>query len=568
MKKTTVLILSAVVTVLLGALGYYIFLPALNVFSQGFWVFLLALTLIFAAAYFALSAPQTMKRLLGGGIATRSKKQTRGEMPRGITGKIILIIAAIPVAVLLVGNLISSTFLNATKYSNIISVTEAVFEEDMPESDLVTNIPLMDSESANIIGNRTLGALSEVVSQYQVNGTYSQINYGGVPRKVSNLEYVDFFKWINNRQSGIPGFVMVDPVNSSAEYIKFEVPMKYVDSAYFGDDLNRKLRFSYPTKIFGSCMFELDEAGKPYYIVSCMEPQVGLFGGMDVTEVIIFNPCDGTSQLYALEETPSWIDNVFTGTLASEKYDWYGTLKNGFWNSVIGNKDCKVTTDDYGYIVLGDDIWFFTGVTSVSSDESNIGFIISNARTGEYKFYPVIGAEEYSAMGAAQGEVQEKDYVASFPSLINVSGEATYIMVLKDANGIVKMHALVNVENYSIVATGVSQSDAKQAYVELLRQEGIIEAEDAPTVPEESVAEVKNLLVRDVQFITVEGNSIIYIKGYDGNLYKQKIAEDESLLFIQSSVSLDIRYHETETNGIRQIVSWNYHVYEEGEGKG
>lgn len=351
--------------------------------------------------------------------------------------------------------------------------------------------------------------------------------------------------------------MMVDPVNSSADYVKFTTPIKYTDSAYFGDDLMRKLRFDYPTKIFGSVAFELDEAGNPYYIVACMEPKIGLFGGMDVSEVVIFNPCDGTSALYALADTPSWVDNVFTGYLASQKYDWYGTLQNGYWNSVIGNKDCKVTTDDFGYIIIGDDVWFFTGVTSVSSDESNIGFIVSNARTGEYKFYPVIGAEEYSAMGAAQGEVQEKGYVASFPSLINVSGEATYIMVLKDANGIVKMHALVNVENYSIVATGTTQADAKQAYIKLLTQEGIITEEEAPVPPPPAVeTHSATITVSEIRIVTVDGTSVIYLTGGDGNLYKQSIAADESLLLAKQNDTLTIQYHDTDVVRIRQIVTW------------
>jgi hypothetical protein len=289
-----------------------------------------------------------------------------------------------------------------------------------------------------------------------------------------------------------------------------------------------------------------------------MKPKVALFGGMDVSEVIIFNPCDGTSALYALADTPSWVDNVFTGYLASQKYDWYGTLQNGYWNSVIGNKDCKVTTDDFGYIIIGDDVWFFTGVTSVSSDESNIGFIVSNARTGEYKFYSVIGAEEYSAMGAAEGEVQEKGYVASFPSLINVSGEATYIMVLKDANGIVKMHALVNVENYSIVATGTTQSDAKQAYIKLLMQEGIIKEEEAPSViPPEVETKSATVTVNEIRIITLDGNSVMYLTGDDGNLYKQNISADESLLLIKQNERLTVNYHDTDVEKIRQIISWS-----------
>lgn len=546
MKKATRLILAGVITLILVAVAFYFLLPAINVCNHEFWTFLTFTAILYGGVYLVLGLKDNIGDLKGFNVG-------KVELKRLGMGKVIIALALIPVCVLIIGNVISSTFFNAQKYSAIINVEEAVFETDMPESSIVSNIALMDSDSANIIGNRTLGALSDVVSQYQVNGTYYQINYKHTPKKLSNLEYVDFFKWINNRDSGIPGYVMVDPVNSTAEYVKFTDPIKYVDSAYFGEDLHRALRFSYPTKIFGSYAFEIDEEGNPYYIVSCMSPKVGLFGAMDVSEVIIFDPVDGSSELYDLKDVPSWVDNVFTGTLASQKYDWYGTLKNGYWNSVIGNKECKVTTDDFGYIIIGDDVWFFTGVTSVSNDESNIGFIISNARTGEYKFYNVIGAEEYSAMKAAEGEVQEKGYVASFPSLINVSGEATYILVLKDSGGLVKLYALVNVEQYNIVATGTTQVEAKQEYLKLLKQEGIISSDENVGGDETSVT----LKVTDVRIITSNGESVIYITGDDGLLYKQTISADESLMFVQKDMNIEVSYYETEVDGIRQILSWN-----------
>ena len=286
-----------------------------------------------------------------------------------------------------------------------------------------------------------------------------------------------------------------------------------------------------------------------------MAPRVGLFGAMDVNEVIIFNPVDGTSELYSVSDTPPWVDNVFDGYLATQKYDWYGMLKNGFWNSVIGNKDCKVTTDDFGYIIIGDDVWYFTGVTSVSSDESNIGFIISNARTGEYKFYPVIGAEEYSAMEAAQGEVQEKGYVASFPSLINVSGEATYIMVLKDSGGIVKLCALVNVENYTIVATGENQKAAKEEYIKRLKENGVISGEATPEV-DDTNSESVDITVADITTVVVDGTSVIYITDENGIRYKQSIAADESVILIGKGDKLTVKYTDTAIEKIKQMVSW------------
>ena len=223
-------------------------------------------------------------------------------------------------------------------------------------------------------------------------------------------------------------------------------------------------------------------------------------------------------------------------------------------NSVIGKVDCKQTTDDYGYITIGDDVWYFTGVTSISSDESNIGFIISNARTGEYKFYPVVGAEEYSAMSAAQGEVQEKGYIASFPSLVNISGEATYIMVLKDAYGLVKLYALVNVEQYNIVATGSTQKEAVEAYEKLLRENGI-EDEEPEELPTDNT-EAHELTVEDVIIVPVGGEATAYVTADNGRVYKAIFKNDESLILIRKGDKISVKCLTTDIENIYTIVSW------------
>ena len=536
-SKTLRIIAAVLFGTVLTALAYYLMLPPLNIHSTGFWTFLIMALFFYGLPLGVVSG--------FGGVGKKGNKLK--------LNKVFLIIAAIPVAVLVLGGIASSTFFNALKYAAVVEVHQSDFSEDMPEADVVTNISLMDTASASILGNRELGALSDVVSQYNVSIDYNQINYKGTPKKVANLEYVDFFRWLNNSANGVPGYVMVDPVGNDADYVKFEKPMIYVDSAYLEEDLMRKLRFSYPTKIFSSVNFEIDEEGNPYYIVSCMKPRVGLFGAMDVSEVIIFNPCDGTSEIYPVSESPAWIDNVYDGTLACQKYDWYGTLSRGFWNSVIGKRDCKMTTQGYGYVVRGDDVWYYTGVTSVTSDESNIGFILTNARTGEYKYYPIIGAEEYSAMGAAQGEVQEKGYVASFPSLINVEGQATYIMVLKDENGLVKLYALVNVENYSIVATGDSQTSAKRAYIQELSNRGVIKEEDIPA-PETKTA---TLTVKAVRLATVAGETVVYITAEDGLVYRGDLSKDESLILVAEGMTLTVDYSDTAIEKIRAIAKWS-----------
>jgi len=559
MKKK--IILSIVSGIAFTAISFYIVLPALNPASPTFWGYLAAVIFSFAYPFIFVGESNVRKK----------KAQSFGGMNASINinlptkvHPLPIILVAVPLVIILLGNIVSSTFFNAKAYASVITVEEAVFADDMKETNEVTNIALMDGESARIIGNRTLGSLSEVVSQYRISDIYTQINYKQTPKKVANLEYDDFFKWIYNKEKGVPGYVMVDPVNNTAEYVKLEKSLKYVDSGFFGDDLMRKLRFDYPTKIFDDFIsFEIDEEGNPHYVISCLMPKVFPFGAMDVSEVIIFDPCTGESELYTVGDVPAWVDAVYSGDLAEEKYNWHGTLSGGFWNSVIGNKDCKQTTDDYGYIVIGDDVWYFTGVTSVTADESNIGFIISNARTGEYKYYPVVGAEEYSAMRAAEGEVQEKGYVASFPSLINVKGQATYIMVLKDAGGLVKLYALVNVEQYGIVATGDTQAKAMQAYKELLAQNGVIDDAGDGAIDENKYTQTVRGTISAIRTVIVDGNTLFYITLDSGRTYRASIERDgegyrnEGLIFFKEGDFVAITYFATDS-AIQEIYGIFY----------
>ena len=546
------ILISLCLGVVFTAVSYYILLPAINIHDVGFWFYLAAVIFSFAVPFMfnggdskVVYDNQKVKIINFGG--KRSSKKV---------SVVPIVLVVIPIAVVIVGSLLSSQVFNAKRYASVVNIREAVFEEDMKETDEITNIALMDSASAELIGKNTMGKLADNISQYEIGLRYTQINFKNNPKKINNLEYADFFRWINNKEKGIPGYVMVDPVDSkanSAEYIEFEKPLKYVDSAFFGEDLMRKLRFEYPTKIFDFVTFEIDDEGKPYYIVSCMKAKIGLFGAMDVNEVIIFDPATGASQLYAVEDTPAWVDTVYSGDLAVQKYNWNGMLSGGFFNSIFAKVGCKQTTDDYGYITIEDDVWYFTGVTSVTADESNIGFIISDARTGEYIYYAVAGAEEYSAMNAAQGQVQNMGYKASFPSLVNISGKATYIMVLKDNNGYVKQFALVNVENVNIVAIGDTQEDAIANYRELLTKNGVV-TPPSNSDPEPEV-DVKNATVTVVGLrdVVVGGETYVYITADDGNVYKSSVAGNEAIILVGIGDKLAIEYLETDVASIRAI---------------
>lgn len=505
---------------------YYAYFPAINIHLEIFWT---TLIVVFLSLAIILGAKSSISQMVG----RLSKKPSIKEF--SWFAKLCSVLVIVCVGVLIVGSALGATLFRSRAYANLLPVDKREFTEDIEQSDQVTDIALMDTESARIFGNRKIGSLSDVVSQYEIEPDYTQISIKGQPMKVSGLKYASFFKWWNNRNSGVPGYVQVNPVNSEAKYVKLTKPMKYVPSAYFNYNLQRHVQLTYPTKIISGYKFEVDDDGNPYYICPTMTARVGLFGGIDVNGVIICDPIDGECKYYAIGDCPSWVDSVYDGHLLTKKYNWHGMLSGGYINSIIGQKGCKQATDDFGYKIIGDDVWVYTGVTSANGDQSNIGFVMMNQRTSEARYYQVSGAEEHSAMSAAEGEVQEKGYKASFPSLINVSGTPTYIMVLKDAGGLVKLYAMVNVEQYNIVATATSQTKVFEEYKTLLASDGKLETE-------ENDLKEDTITVQSVEYIDSDDGTMVYIKDTNHQVYKQAFKEDESLIRISARDVLHVKY--------------------------
>lgn len=530
------ILISLVIIAVLEFAAFYAFLPSLNIHSMEFWEF----QGFFAVLFLALTLS----------IPDKEKLEFRYNILSKILGALIIL----AVLFVVIGSIISAKIFNAGRYSSLIDINNTKFEDTVKQTDTITDVALMDTASAKVVGQRAIGALSDVVSQYEISGDYNQIALDGAPMKVASLEYAGFFKWFNNRKNGIPGYVLVDAVDFEADYVKLEKPIKYTPSGWFNDNLQRHLRFKYPTAIFEGYYFELDEEGKPYYICPTMTAKIGLFGGFDVNGVVICDPCTGDCKKYDLDEIPRWVDRVYDGDLIERKYNWYGMLSDGFWNSIIGQKDCKKTTEDYGYKVIDNDVGIYTGVTSVIDDSSNIGFVMVNARTGKASYFNVAGAEEFSAMEAAEGQVQNLGYDAAFPSLINIDGRPTYFMVLKDKGNLVKQYALVDVKKYSIVATGTTQKDTLNTYRKLIKENGIITEIKKENLSEQYAHEL--VTVKDIKYVNVTDGTFVYITDTKGNVYKEKFSDDETLVFIQQNDIIEIYYEENQDTGIREIEEW------------
>ncbi len=384
--------------------------------------------------------------------------------------------------VLLLAIAFCSPLFHAGNYASTLGeIQTTTFEEARPEADSVSNIALIDTPTASRIGSRELGTLEDVVSQF-VDGDYTQITYKGRVKKTAVVDYDGLFKYFNNRDTGTPGYLIVDPISGTAELVRTESGICYTPGAYLSRDIRRHLRMQYPTLLFGSTWFEIDEEGNPYWITQVRRNRVFLSNPENIG-VILTNAITGESQRYALSEVPEWVDTVFDGDYVCEKYDYYGMLSGGFWNSVFGKRGCRNSTkcemkdedgdtysaSDFGYLADDKDIWIYTGVTSATSeDHSDIGMLMVNGRTGEAKYMTLAGADESSAMAAANGELQQYGYVASFPSIINVDGSPAYIMVMTDDNRIVKNYAMVNMQKYSQVVTGDTQNEVFRKYRRLV----------------------------------------------------------------------------------------------------
>lgn len=548
MKKGTIfsLVFALVGTGLFVGLWLFVFCPAIHLQNPGLWILAAVALFLFIFLFRLMQGHRDFGR-----ISWNYPKKKKGKNQEPATRFAVKYYLP-PIGVLVLTGLlaaIGSPLFNATAYASIRTVTQSDFAADLAESVGTDSIALMDTASAQMLGDREIGSLSDVVSQYDVSWDYTQIDWGGKPIKVAALDYAGFFKWFNNSDVGVQGYVTVDPVSMSASFHACE-GMKYVPSAYFFQDARRHLWMEYPTLMLDNLHFEIDENGKPYYVASVVEKSIFLFGGHTVSGCVVLDPVTGDTVRYDVEETPRWVDVVFDGNLICEQYNWYGSYQNGFWNSVFAKKDCKqVTTytvsenadedeeddapiSDYGYVAKDGDIWIYTGITSVNGDSSNIGFLLANERTGESRYYVIAGADEKSAMAAAEGEVQEKRYQASFPSLINIEGHPTYIMVLKDSGGLVKLYATVNVEQYNLVTTAATQTECIAKYKALL---GI-----APSEPSQPETVTHTVTLAAIKYITIEGNTYLYLIDTENNLYKAKAADHEEMLLLKEGDRVEL----------------------------
>ena len=503
---------------LLMAASYWVFLPALNPLDTGFWFFVVeGLILAFVGIFVVALADSVGQQTKKPNVGRRDVSQTKGPYDQVLIrlgGAILLIVA------LLFGlNFFNSRIFRAKSYANVISVKEADFTKDFPETNIST-LALLDRASAEKIGDTYLGTIDKV-SQFGISDDYRQITIGEQPYRVSPLEYKNFWKWLSNRQEGISYYVKVNQTTGKAELVRLAESMKYSDSEYLFRDTLRYLRFKYPFTIFGDPSFEVDDEGNPYYVATVYKPKF-LLTSKDPSGVILLNAATGETKEYDLDSIPEWVDRVFSANNVITRVDDYYTYQDGFWNTVFSQTGVKKTTDSYNYISIGSDIYLYTGITSATADSSNLGFILVNMRTREVTNYKLASATESAAMASAEGEVQEKKYTATAPTLAKLNDKAYYIVSLKDDAGLVKSYAVVDAEDYQQVTVN---NDIETLISQFTDSDTSVLSGSAQSAGTDQEVEVIKGVVDQLASQMISGSTVYYISS-SGKIYKVKATEE------------------------------------------
>lgn len=537
------LILKICLQVVFVLLWYYHFHPAINFHSVAFWFFLLIVTSTNVLLFYKHSSEIEIPKENGKFRFKFKPKNSSGQLT-SLT--IVILLFAGAFLIYFLSMFIFSPIFRAKTYANRIQVTTVDFDEIPPYR--FNETAIIDRSSAQNLGDKVMGQMTDLVSQFSVSHEYSQISYQEGTYRVTPLAYDGFIKYMKNRDAGIPGYIVVNTTTGETKLVRLEQKMRYVPSAYFNENLSRKLRFQYPTEIFYDPTFEIDEDGNPWYVCTTYT-----FDGIDsrrqVNGVILFNPVDGSSTKYNLTDVPTWVDRIYPENLVNEELNDYGKFQKGWFNTFIGQEGVIQTSEGYNYISKNGDIWLYTGMTSVVSDQSNIGFMLVDLRTHESQFIPTSGADEYSIMASAEGEVLNYGYTATFPVLININNKPVYLLSLKDSAGLIKMYALVDAQDYQQVYITKAERDAKVAIESL-----IAEFSGGKSVNLDS-SETKTITIQQIQTVVIEGNTIQYIKS-NNEIYKLVLNEQlaPKAVFLKEGDKITIHYIKLEEENLIQSI--------------
>ncbi|MBE6089023.1 MAG: cell shape-determining protein [Clostridium beijerinckii] len=445
---------------------------------------------------------------------------------------------AIIVALLYVGAIIIySPLISYNAHRNLIgNIEEMDFSSQIEYID-INQLPIIDKELAYKLADKKLGEITSLGSQVSV-GELTLQSVNGQLCYVGPLEHSSFLKWISNREGTI-GYIKVSATNQNdvelvTQLDGKDIRLKYLNSAYFLSDLNRAAYFRDMKAGHTDYTFELDDSGRPYWVITRYDTGIGITEEKAIG-ALVMDAQTGEATIYNIDNLPKWVDRIQPMKYINRYINKWGELVHGVLNFTDKDK-LKTTTNGMNIIYNKGNCYYYTGITSVGSDESLVGFMLTNTRTGETKMYKTAGATEEAGMKSAEGKVQQYGYKATFPYLINIQNEPTYFMTLKDSNGLVKQYAMVNVKNYNTVGVGDTLQATLNKYLEGLTNTNI-------SLESGNQEEVIRGEVERIGLVIKEGTSIYDIKLKDNeNIFSVSTETSRDVALTQVGDSVEVKF--------------------------
>ncbi len=487
------------------------------------------------------------------------REEQRFTITNKMNFKIAIGILAIAVVL---PTLASTPIIRAKAYRNLLgTVKESEFTKDVSPVN-VNEIRIVDEEMAMKLGDKKLGEVPAIGSVSKLGKFHIQ-KVGEKLYWVAPLVHRDFIKWVTNT-GGTNGYVMVsanDPqdVKLVQKANGEDVKIVYQPDAYILQDLHRHVYIKGGmSRGMADYTLEIDDNGKPFWVVSLYEHKVG-FGGANVNGTAIVDTKTGETKFYSIKDTPEWVDRIQPEEFVIDQINSWGVYVNGFINSVISEKGVLKATEGTSLVYGEDDkSYWYTGITSAGGDESTIGFMLVDSRTKEAKLYKQPGATEMAAMKSAEGSVQEKNYEATFPVMYNILGQPTYVSSLKDKAGLVKRVVFVSVEDYNIVGVGRDKAEAMKNYKDALESGGSgLEIDESDEFDKELEGTVKRIAAD-----TKNGNTIYYLTldTDDGNIFYATSKISKELPLTKEGDKIKITFSKDEKDVIEIDEFDNYNI--------
>ncbi|HEU5114543.1 MAG TPA: hypothetical protein VFT82_02130 [Candidatus Paceibacterota bacterium] len=433
---------------------------------------------LFGAVSLVVGFPWILYGIL---LGWKEKEYDRGFISSrpGITLRPSVLLPIGYVAALIIALVAGSHMLNADRYSALLGkVEERDWTKDVQPKD-PKHMRMVSEENALYIAKKAVANAGAIGSQFSLDWDYVTLQkVNGHLVYVLPFDYNGFTVWQST--SGAPGYIVVDAEDPERAPRLVELPegkrMRYMPNAFFGDNLERYLRQNgFLNEGLATARFELDEKEEPHWVIPLWSP-VALWSGSTLTGVAVVNPATGDIKRYKLGEIPAWIDRAVPAGLVETYIDERGEYFDGWWNAFWAKTG--VTEAENPILVVGsdDNLEWVTGVTSKSAnDDSLIGLMYTNSRTGKSVFYRTNGGAIDNAIMAAvdkHPQVNYKKLHASTPQTYNVYGVMTSVVPLLNDNHAFQGVALVRVANPQDVAVGITQSEALRNYQSVIFRSG------------------------------------------------------------------------------------------------